>query len=481
MKRISALSLLLLSACTMAPEFKLPDISMPDTWKNTPKQEASAPHADDSWWKGFGSDELPQLITQAEKENPDLAAADARIAEARATARIAGAPLFPELSLDGSAGRNYSSRHQTGAKSNYNGGVNASYELDLFGRNLSGARSADWLAKASAFDREALHLSITSQTAESYFAALALNERVTIAEKNLTNAREVLDVTKKREASGALSPLEVAQQQNFVGSSEATLATLKQQREAAQNALAVLVGQTPQKFTMMAQTPKALTPPDVPVSVPAEWIARRPDIASAEAELKSAGFDVGAARAAFFPSLNLSAGVAIAAAPISASSAVLSSLAASVTQPLFTGGTLEGGLERATAHQKEVAANYRKVVLTAFAETENALNAIESQRQREDALKMALDAARTAYDASRSRFNAGAIDSITLLDAQRTLLSAEDALAGAHADRLSASVDLFRAMGGGWEGVGLTAPTPVPVVPAVVTPPASNKVDVEQP
>lgn len=453
MKRLLWCVWLGLTGCSMAPDWSLPDVPAPEQWSHD-APAADTGKLDESWWGAFGSEALPTLVVQAEANNPDLAAALARVAQAQATARIAGASAWPEVDATATGGRDFNNRPTLAsprAENSYRAGFQASYEVDLFGKNRDAANASAALAQASAYDREALRLSVVAQTAQSYFDTLALQERVQIAERNLDNARQVLDVIRIRAQSGLLSSLEVAQQEHFVGSSEAALAVLRQQSESSKNSLAVLVGALPESFTLEAAALKDFSAPGLPVIMPREWLARRPDIASAEAQLKAANFDIGAARSAFLPSITLDAGTALAANPASAAAATLSSLAAGIGMPLFTGGALEGGWEHATARQQELAALYRKTALTAYAEVENTLTAVDAQQTREEGLAKAAAAAEAAYNASRIRFDAGAIDAITLLDAQRTQLQAEDALAQARADRLSASVDMFRAMGGGWK------------------------------
>lgn len=443
----------LLGACSLSPDFALPEMQVPETLKNVPNQNTAERAEENIWWQKFGSEELSSLITKAATENNDLISASARIEQAQALARQAGSPLWPILTAGGDAQRNFNNKpsaFQHPAQNSYNVGSGLSYELDLFGRLRDAANAADESAIASQYDRDALHLSITAQTAEAYFNLLALNQRITNAENNLKNAHDILSITQSKFDSGAISELEISQQRNLAELEEATLAALKQQRETTKNFLAILLAQTPGTFTTKDTYLEKLLPPSVAPVLPAELIARRPDIKSLEASLKAANFNIGAARAAFFPSLSLSASSSLAATPASAPAIVLSSLVTSITAPLFTGGELEGRLENATAQQKELAAEYRKTVLTAFGEAENALYGVQTADMRLKSLTAAAGSARKAYAASTTRFKAGAVDYVTLLDTQNALFNAEDALAQAQADRLTASVELFKAIGGGW-------------------------------
>ena len=439
--------LLLLSSCNLAPDYKAPDMAVPEAWKNNSVEAAPIPESE--WWKAFGSDELSGFIANAITDNNDLLAASARVEQAQAAAKIAGAPLWPSVVAQGNAGRNFNNNsNAAGAVNSYQAGATVAYELDVFGKLRNNANAADAFVNASIYDREALRLSISAQIASGYFNVLSFHERVAIAENNLKNTLDILAVIQTRFDAGAISLLELSQQKTLAANQEATLANLKQQREIAQNSLAVLLGAVPQSFIIKDTSLDALTPPAVAPILPAELITRRPDIASLEAQLRAANFNIGAARAAFFPSFDVSASVGLAANPSSASASVLSGLAASIAAPLFTGGQLEGGLEQATARQKELAANYRSAVLTALGEVENALHAVETTHDRLESLTQAADAAKSAYDASLTRFDAGAIDYLTLLSTQNALFQAKDTLIQAKADHLSASVDLFKALGG---------------------------------
>ncbi|MFZ4761461.1 MAG: efflux transporter outer membrane subunit [Alphaproteobacteria bacterium] len=456
MKKTVLFTMMLASGCSLSPVLQTPSINTPPTWRNTPEaaNKANMPANDGRWWHEFGSREIPLLLAKTEVDNPDLQAALARLEQSKASAHIASAPLWPEITANGNSSRNFASHSkQSTTQNSYRGGFQAAYEVDLFGKNHDAERAALWQSKASEYDSEAIRLALNAQTAEAYFNLLAFNERVRIAEENLNNARDVLRILRIRKESGSLSALEVAQQENFVSNSKASLLALQQQQENVRNALALLLGSPASIFELQYKTEKLqdLTPPTVPTTMPAEWLCRRPDIAQAEAALQAANFDIGVARAAFFPSLTLDASTALVANPASAPAATISSLAASIALPLFTHGRIDAGIEKATARQKELAAQYRKTILTAYSETENALMAVKTQKLREESLNEAVKAAQTAYNASHIRFEAGAIDGITLLDAQRSLLQAKDAQIEARAQRLAASVDLFRAMGGGWK------------------------------
>ncbi len=428
MKKYAVIGAILLSACSVAPVPQAPSVVVP---RST------------AWWTQFGSPSLVALIQQTLANNNDLHAAAARIDAARALATGAGAALWPNVSLNGSGDRALSSAH---AGSNaYKVGAQMAYEIDLFGKLSDTAQAAAAQATASAFDFDALALSLAAQTATAYINVQTLDQRLGIARNNLRNAQQVLTITQQRYNAGVLSALELAQQQTLTYNQQAALQTLQQQRAVAQNLLAVLVGATPAQFT--ASMPQTLAVPVVATVLPAHMLARRPDIARLEAQLRAANFNIAAARAAFYPSISLTASSALALAPSPV--AVLSSLAAAVQMPLFNGWQLSSDLAHASAQQQELAANYRQAVLNAYAEAQNALYAVQTTQERRNNLAAAAQAAAVAYAAAQTRFAAGAIDYQTLLNTQTALLQAQDTLAQATADRLIASIDVYKALGGG--------------------------------
>lgn len=452
MKQNTAIIIILsvfLSGCDLAPDYFTPEMPVVENWKNQSQANDAERLPDAKWWQQFGSEELSSLIAKATTQNNDLLAAAARIDQARALTKIAAAPLLPSLFADSSASRDFSNKPKK-AVSSYRAGADLSYELDIFGRLRDAANSADQSLIATSYDRDAIRLSISAQVAQGYFNLLALNERVENAENNLKNAYEILEIIGSRFNAGALSQLELSQQKTLVASEESSLANLKQQREVAQNLLAVLLGETPESFAVKDNKLGAMKPPEVAQVLPKEILSHRPDIASLEAELRAANFDIGAARAAFLPSFDLSAGAALAANPASAAASSLFALAASISMPLFTGGELEGRLENATARQQELAANYRNAALTAYGEVENALFNVENTKAQLASLTVAAQEAKKAADIASLKFKVGAIDFESLLNTQNSLLQTEDSLAQSKANRLSASVELFRALGGGF-------------------------------
>jgi NodT family efflux transporter outer membrane factor (OMF) lipoprotein len=435
------------AGCTLAPHYQPPSMTMPDTWKQSAPAMDTAPA---KGWEDFDSKELTAMIDKAMAYNNDLQAALQRISQARASARIAGSGLWPSAELTGNVASANTNPGEGATTSNnsYRAGGNIGYELDLWGRNRSIYGAAKARADATAFDYDALKLVVASDTALTYAGILTLDDRLRVAYDNRKNARDVLDIVQARVDEGSASGLELSQQKASLANTEASIASLKQQQESLQHLLAVLTGEMPQNFDMKAKGLKSITTPKIALVQPSVLLQRRPDIKSAESSLIAANIDIGTARSAFFPSLQLGADTAIAANPATAPAALITTVASSVAMPLFRGGALTGELLRTKARKEELVAQYRGTVLAAFQEVEDALSSLNAAKKRVRSLATATDESRNAYNIARERYDAGAIDFQTLLDTQRTLLQAEDSLTQARLEYISASVNLYKALGG---------------------------------
>lgn len=441
----------LLSGCSLIPAYERPRTDVPSVWKEgsgTPSEAPATPFV-----ARFENEELDRLVARAMQENLDLRAALHRVEQARAATRVAGSALWPSAGLSAGAGRDVARPANGSTRWSSSGSVGAdvAYAVDLFGRNRAGLESAELQEEATQYDREALALIVSADVARTYAAALALEDRLEVAQENLANSRDILRIVEARFHEGAASGLEVAQQRAAQAGTEASVAELERQRSATRHALAVLLGQTPQSLQLSGTGLEQLTLPAVSAGQPSELLERRPDIKRAEAVLKAANADIGAARAAFFPSLTIGLDAALSATPITGPASMLAGVGASLAQTIFSGGALTGQLEGTTARRNELIETYRKTVLVSFQEVEDALAAVKSAQTRETALTSAEREAREAYRISRERFDAGAIDFITLLDAQRSLLQAQDTLVQARLERLTAATDLYLALGGKWQ------------------------------
>ncbi|MDG9923485.1 MULTISPECIES: efflux transporter outer membrane subunit [unclassified Pseudomonas] len=445
---LTLLAALLLAGCSATPE--APD-ALPDAPAEWSHAVAAAAAPDALWWHAFASAELDALVERGLTDNFDLAAAAARLRQAEASARAAGAPLLPRL--DGNLGASREGRlggDADTAGNLYSGGLAASYEVDLWGRLSADRESAEAELAASRFDRDALRLTLSASLTESWLRQVALAERLRLAELNLANAERVLATVQARQAAGSATQLELAQQRGLVAEQRRSREELRQQADDIRSALAVLLGQAaPAEPSSAALT--ALVAPSVSAGLPSELLLRRPDLARAEAQLSAADADLRAARAAMLPRLNLSAGASGANGGLNRVFAdPLYSLAAALTAPIFDGGALAAERDRSAARREELLAAYRQSIVAAFADVQVALNAgagVEAQWQAQQEVQAQ---AERALQLAERRYRAGAEDLLNLLDAQRTLYAAEDQSAQLRLARLQASVALARALGGGW-------------------------------
>jgi NodT family efflux transporter outer membrane factor (OMF) lipoprotein len=434
---------LALSACSLAPTYERPQMTLPTGWSSVAGVGVAQQNPTTPFWQELGSADLNRLIDNALAQNLDLEAALHRIEQARAQAKVAGAPLYPAVNASGSASRTYQDS-QDGRSAR--AAASISYEVDLWGKNRNAAKSAGYRVNESEFDREALRLVVTADATNFYAEILSLNDRVRIAEFNLKNAEEILRIIEARFAQGSVSGLEVSQQRVAVNGFRTSLASLIEQRSTNANALAILLGLAPQNFTAPTTELATLSVPEVNLTPPASLLAARPDVEGAEAGLLAANADIGVARAAFFPSLTLGLDTAISAG-FGGPAAAATQIASSLLAPIFTGGRLTGNLENVTARQKELAVQYRQTVLVAFQEVEDALAGIKSANERAALSLGTVTESQNAYNIAKARLDAGAIDYLTLLETQRSLYQAQDDQITADVERVEAFVQLRKALG----------------------------------
>lgn len=436
---ITAISaaLVFLSGCSLTPDYQRPEIETP-AWRDAQSIQNAEIAAD--WWTNFESAELNALMERALGNNNNLQASLQRIEQARADLKIAGASLLPSADVTAS----YMSRNK--GIPEYTADIGISYELDLFGANRAKAGAAEDRLLSVAYKHDALALVIMGDVAQNYFNVLNLKERVRIANDNLQATQDLLKVAKARFQTGARTQLDITRQETQVARAKAAVTALEQELALAQNALAVLVGEPPQSFNVSENNINGLRLPSPAVLQPAALLERRPDVKSMEAMLKAANADIGAARAAFYPSVNIGPSLLLAANP----SASALTLAGSVIAPIFQGGRLDGNLDRVTARQKELAENYQQTVLVAFQEAENALTKVQKTLERENALRQAATKAREAYDIAKNQYSLSVIEFQDVLDSQRMMLESEDQYERARYETLAARIELFKAMGGGW-------------------------------
>lgn len=450
-------AVLVLAGCAATSTLDLPPAQLSAGWKG---RTDAGDWPDAAWWRRFGAPELDDLMRRAQNNNRDLQAAEARVAQARAAARVAGSALWPTVSAGVSAGR----RKDAGAAATteVQAALGASYEFDLWGRQRAAAGAADHAAVAAENAGAVVRLALTADVAATHFQILSLNDQLRVAEDNLAISRQLLAVVDAQQRAGRVSALELQRQATQVASAEAALPPLRQQRRAAVENLAVLLGGAVEARPDLSL--RTLTVPRVGAGLPADLLARRPDIQRAEADLRAAHADVDAARAALWPTLTLTVEGGSRSTSLSrlfSAGTGYYAVGSDLVAILFDGGRRRGVIDVAEARRAELVAVYRQAILNAVRDVETALAAIEETAAQEDAQQRAVEAAREAFRLADVRFRAGSTDFTTVLDAQRARLGAEAALDPVRQARVGAVVSLYRALGGGWErGAGPLAQAP---------------------
>jgi outer membrane protein, multidrug efflux system len=453
---ICGCALVALAACSVGPAYKRPDIAVPAQWHDASNGAAAGVWPAPDWWNGFGSAKLDELITEATRSNDDIAVAVARVQEADAQARIAGAALLP--SLDFSAGATRERAQLAGLGPHvvnvFNPELTASYELDFWGKNRALRTAARATAIASRFDRQTVALTVISSVATTYFQALELRDRIDVARQNLANGERILRGLQLQQAAGIATALDVAQQDTTVALLNAAIPPLLQQFRQTVNALAVLIGKTPESVEIDMGTLTDLKQPAVAEGLPSQLLARRPDVAAAEQQLIAANADITVARAALFPSIQLTATGGYESSTLSSLISPanrLYALTAGLTQPIFHGGALRGQVAQSNAHYAELLSTYHKTVISAFGNVEDALVATQQTLEQQSRQRTAVDKARRAYQFAQVQMSAGVVNILNVLNTENALFSAQDELVQIQYLHLQSLVDLFTALGGGWQ------------------------------
>jgi NodT family efflux transporter outer membrane factor (OMF) lipoprotein len=448
------------AGCVLTQDLPNPALDIPKAYKDTRLIDPNVPPTLD-WWRGFRSSELTTLMQEAQTVNLDIAAATARFMQADAQARIAGAALLPSLSGTGS--ENYSRISGSSASGLTNGGretvnytssLSASYELDFWGKNRDAAQATEETAIANRFDRDVVALTTLTSVANAYFQVLASQDRIRTAKQNIASATRVLDAIKQRFKAGTGTDLDVAQQESVLANQKAAVPPLRLTLAQNIDALATLVSRPPESLHVIGGSMSKISSPRVTPGLPSELLTQRPDIRRQEAQLASATANVGSARAQFFPTIQLTGQggyQSSALASLFQPHAAFFNLVGGVTQPIFDGGVILGNFELTKARQDESLQTYRKTVVSAFADVDNALVSIRETTEKLRLQREVVAASRRAFQLSEQQLSAGTADIVTVLNTQLTLFQAEDVLWQAELARLLAVVSLYQALGGGWE------------------------------
>jgi multidrug efflux system outer membrane protein len=468
MKKLLMGALVALAACTtVGPDYKRPGIEVPAQYPASPGpaageasgQPQAALPAD--WWKLYGDATLDELVETARKSNSDLRLAAARVQEAEGALREARAALFPDVT----AGYSYTrSRVSTTAsppvppgfpvtRANHQILASTNYEFEFWGRYARGSEAAQALLLASTFSRDVVQLSLAGAVAQTYFALRSLDTQIAVLESSIKARQESLDIARTRLDAGLASELDVYQAQGALSDALVQRRDAVRTRALVEHQLATLTG----KLDLALPTGELFKLPLAPVppaGLPSTLLERRPDIRQAEEVLVAANAQIGIARAALFPTLSLTAAFGGQSAQLSdlfTGPARIWTLGAGIAAPIFDAGRREARVDQAAARREQAVAGYQKAIESGFREVSDALVNVQESAASEGELQVRLEAARNALELSNTRYQAGYSPYLEVLDAQRTANDAELAFVRNRQARLAFTVDLMKALGGGWK------------------------------
>ncbi|MCU6499610.1 efflux transporter outer membrane subunit [Rugamonas sp. A1-17] len=457
-----ALAALLASGCAVGPAYQLPSTPQPSAYKETASEAekvaagwtAAAP-ADmlerGPWWQLFGDPLLNQMADSIEVSNQNVAAAVANYAQARALVEQQRASLFPSATLNGSANRSGGGGN-TPTANQYRANIGASWEPDVWGKLRAGANNANASMQASAAELAAARLSAQGELATNYFSLRQTDAQKALLDATTEGYERVLQITQNRFDAGIAAKSDLLQAQTQLANARIDQVTLVRQRATLEHAIAVLLGKAASDFSL-PPAPWKVVVPDVPTGVPSTLLQRRPDIAAAERRVAAANEQIGVARSAYFPSLNLTGSFGYGSSSTGGlfnASNNLWSLGLSAAQTLFDAGATKARVSGAVAQRDAAIAQYRQTVLAAFADVENQLAATRALAQQQDLRKVASEAADQVEAQMLNRYRAGQVGYSDVVTAQNTALAARRALVQSQADRQTTAVALIQSLGGGW-------------------------------
>lgn len=471
----SAAVLAMAAGCTVGPDYVPPETQAPAQWTEaaTPGLIGTGPEAGrqlERWWTAFKDPTLDRLVERAVADNLDLKIAEQRLLEARAQRAEAAAGFYPTLDGSASAERQ---RYSTALKfppfggiaNTFQAGFDASWEIDIFGKTRRAVEAADASVQATVESRRDVLVSLLAELGQDYATLRSAQARLVIADRNIKADQDGLDLTRDKYKGGLGNELDVAQAQAQLETINAAVPQLQTAVAQQSHAIAVLLGQEPGALEAELATPAALppAPPVLPAAVPSDVVRNRPDIRAAEREIAGANAQIGVAIAQMFPSFSITPSFGIAGGSLSHllnDGALQWGAPASISVPIFEGGKLEANVAQAKAVAEEDRLTYRKTVLGAFREVEDALVAYSAERRRHDRLIAAVAADRIAVDRATALYRSGLGNFLSVLDGERSLYSAEDAAAQSELTLTQQTIALYKALGAGWQ-VGEPAPQKV--------------------
>ena len=467
---------LMLTGCAVGPDFHRPETAVPGAWSGVGAESAqqtsiATPQPAElvAWWKAFEDPMLTSLVDRAIVSNLDLRQAEARIRQARATRGIVASGFWPEIDANANYNRSLSSSASFGssgaslqptllpvANDMFQAGLDAAWELDIFGGIRRGVEAAQADLQAAVEDRRNVLVSLVAEVGINYVGLRGFQQQILIARQNLEAQQHTAEITRKRYEAGFVSSLDPANANALVATTEAQIPVLESAAQAAIYSLGVLLGRPPAALAeeLSSDKPIPTTPPEVPVGLPSDLIRRRPDIRRAEAQLHSATARIGVATADLFPKFSLTGSYGFLSTDFSSLanwSSRFYSYGPSVTWPIFTGGRIRWNIELQKAFREEDLAAYEQAILTALKDVETALVAYAKDQQRISSLNVAVENNFRAVDLSTKLYVAGKSDYLNVLVAQRSLNSSQDALVQSTRSLATDLIALYKALGGGWE------------------------------
>ena len=443
----------------VGPDFQRPDTQVPGAWSFTkrPDKVATDPAELARWWRRFHDSKLNSLVEQAVVVNLDVKQAVARLQQARAERQAAAASFWPWINGSGSMQDIYNngSGPTSGHSRSYQGGASASWELDFFGGNRRKEESADATVAAAASDLDAMRLSMAAEVALTYCQLRSFQDLLSVAHENLTTQDESAKITRDRRAAGFASDLDVDNAAALVATTKAAIPSLETSVAQSTHAISVLLARPPADLAsyLSDRHPVPTDSSTVPTGIPSDLLRRRPDVRSAEANAHAATAQIGVAVADLFPKFSLNGSVSQQSANLSnwlSPSTRVSSFGPSFNWALFQGGAIQANIRVQQALRAESVLAYRKTVLTALQEVEDAMIASTNARKRHIALADAVRANRGAVEISLKLYTNGQIEFINVLNAQRSLLQSQSDFTQNKLALATNLITLYKALGGGW-------------------------------
>ncbi len=451
----------LVGCTTVGPDYKSPVTSTPTDWTSALSGGLSTGTTDTNllaqWWRVFEDPVLSDLIERARSGNLNLRQAEARLRQARAQRGVVKAALLPGVGANASASRSRSSEEAGSGSTTefYSAGFDASWELDLFGGKRRALESANASMQAAEESLRDVLVSLVAEVALNYVEVRSYQELVSITESNVATQIETYDITRWRHEAGLTTQLDVDQARLSLEQARALVPTLRTSLEQAKYRLGVLLGRPPGVLNGLLAEPKPVPaiPVEIAVGLPADLLRRRPDVRYAERNLAAQTAQIGVAKAQLYPSFTLLGSIgleSIESANLFSASARVAQGAARAAWTLFGGGSIRQNIEIQTARQAEALSYYEATVLNAFKDVENALVAYANERLRLQSLREAVKSGQSAFDLARDQYTSGLVSFQTVLDTQRSLLSAQDQLAVSRANLAFNLISLYKGLGGGW-------------------------------